>query len=134
MRNSVSGFFLLELEGWNDSLSFYKQEIERSSDWLKSILQLNTVPGLALKVEHYMAEYSKVGSEIEQLLEKVGKMSADLNEDELPDEAGPVKDAFIAGQKDMRARMQVLEKKYLELKYECDEFVAATLAVQQHRH
>lgn len=134
MRNSVSEFFLLELEGWNESLLFYKEEIGRSSDWLKSILQLNTVPGLALRVEHYMAEYSKAGSEIGELIGKVGKMSADLSEDELPDEAGPVKDAFITGQKDLRARMQALEKKYLELKYECDEFVAATLAVQQHRH
>jgi hypothetical protein len=133
MRNSVSEFFLLELEGWNESLTFYKQEISRSSDWLKSILQLNTVPGLATRVEYYMDEYLKVGSEIEQLLEKITKMNSDLNEDELPEEAGPVKDAFITAQKELRSGMQTLEKKYLELKYECDEFVAATLAVQQHR-
>lgn len=130
MRNSISEFFLLELEGWTESLGFYLEEIKRSSEWLSSILKLNTVPGLSMKVEHYLQEYDRISGEINALSGKMKELISRLSGEDMYPPDGPIEEAFVIGQKEMRMKMQKLEKKYLELKYECDEFVAGTLAVQ----
>ena len=133
MNSSITDFFSLELEGWNESLSFYKDEISRSSDWLQSIVRLNTIPDLGIRVKKYFSAYERIQEEIDAILVKIKKMSAGLEEEEGMQNEKMVHETVIREQHELRSGMQELEKKYIGLKYECDEFVANTLAVQQHR-
>jgi hypothetical protein len=123
----------LELEGWKESLSFYKEEILRSSDWLQSIVRLNTVPDLGIRVKKYFSAYERIQGEIESVLIKITKMSTGLEEEEGMQNEGMVHETLIREQHELRGSMQELEKKYIGLKYDCDQFVADTLIIQQHR-
>jgi hypothetical protein len=131
MRNSISEFFITELEGWKESLAFYKQETERSSEWLKAIIQFNTVPGLARQVEHYLLDFEKASQQMADFGSRILSSQGRLLEHEDLDDSK--KDTYLLNQKQLRAEMQEIEKKFLELKYESDAFVADALVVQQQK-
>jgi hypothetical protein len=133
ISNSIAGYFLSEMEGWQDSLEFYDKEMVRSDELLKVIIQMNTVPGLAGRVEEFMGRFKAIQEEMKSLEASILAAEGDLIKDEEPISNDVISDAISLQQKEFRSRMHILENRYLELKYECDSFIAETLIVQNKK-
>jgi hypothetical protein len=131
--NSIAGYFLSEMEGWQDSLEFHGTEILRSEELLKVIIQMNTIPDLSNRVDHFFVRLKAIHTEMTTLEEQIASGEEELMEDEEPVSNDAVSEAMSLRQKEFRDLMHILENRYLELKYECDGFVAETLVVQNRK-
>jgi hypothetical protein len=121
------------MEGWKESISFYEQEIERSFSLLKTVIQLNTIPDLAAKVDHFYRGYENHLQSMKTFEHKLNEIEDTLMSGEEPKENLLIGDMETSRQKDSRNEMQRMESAYLEYKYQVDEFIAETLIVQ-NRH
>lgn len=130
ISNSIAGFFLSEMEGWQDSIEFYVKEMLRFDELFRVIIRMNTVPHLAEKVEQYSERFRIIQKEMQVLEEQITAGESDLVEDDEPLSNDDVSEQVSNRQKDLRSQMHVLQNRFLELKYECDSFIADTLLVQ----
>lgn len=134
MSNQISEYYINEINSWKESIDFYYKQIDQFEVWLREIIQLNTIPQLSSSVNHFLRRFEDKRNSFESFRLKCLEWHDQLIDKE---EESPVEDKMVTGDlrlmhRDLRDKMRVLEREYLELKYAADEFVADTLAAQIH--
>jgi hypothetical protein len=135
MSNRVSEYYFNEINGWMNSIEYYDRQIDQEIKWFEDIIALNTIPGLASSVHHFVKKFEekrKAWQELKVVCAEFRERlydeeSEEYLEDELLDEE------LVLSHRDHRDRMKRMEREYLDLKYAGDEFIADTLIVHRQK-
>lgn len=131
MALSIAEYYLDEIYTWKDALIFHLEESEQLQDFLQEILQLNSVPGLAMMAEHQLSAMFNI-REVLQVLKAEGEgLQQVLQQQQRPISNQEITERMKQDQRNLRARMLAAEKEFLDIRYKCNEFIAEAVS-QQH--
>lgn len=131
MALSIAEYYLDEIYTWKDALIFHLEESEQLQDFLQEVLQLNSVPGLAMMAEHQLTAMFNI-REVLQLLKAEGEgLQQVLQQQQHPISNQEITERMKQDQRNLRARMLATEKEFLDIRYKCNEFIAEAVS-QQH--
>ena len=135
MSNRVSEYYFNEIEGWKNSIDYYDRQIDQEIQWLEDIISLNTIPGLASSVQHFIKKFDEKRNAWKELKTAILEFGTTLydeeNDEYLEDEF--LEEDLVLRHRDQRDRMRRMEREYLDLKYAADQFIADTLIVHRQR-
>jgi ABC-type phosphate transport system auxiliary subunit len=127
MAISIAEHYSDELDNWVQSLNFYNIEMDLIESKLYEIVKRNCIVGIAEKVNTYQVRLSNLSEKFDSLLETIELQEAELKID------GKLVDDFRINyetenqQTELRTKMQDLEKKYVDVKQDCNTFLSETL-------
>lgn len=133
MTNSIAGYYINELDGWKEILDFNMERIDELYEEVREMLSSNTIINLAKKVEYHL-------NQLHASKENLAKLHFKLNEYErkfYPEQRAITNDSITkemkAYQQQLRREMHQLEKEYVDVKYDCDRFLADTITAQNSK-
>jgi hypothetical protein len=127
MDRSIAEHYSDELDNWVQSLNFYSIEMDFLESKLNEIIRRNSIVGIAEKVNTYQIRLSNLSEKFDSLIEGIELQESELKID------GKLVDDFLINyeteklQSELRTKMQGLEKKYVDVKQECNNFLTDTL-------
>lgn len=133
MNPSIAEFFIQELEEWRDSIQYYLGEIDELEEQLQVLLQLNTVPGLAARVEQYLNDLHATRLNFLARNRSLEGMESKLFRQQVPVENEWVTADVKRQHQEMRTGIHKLILEYLGLKLPIREFLADTLDKQNKK-
>lgn len=130
MTMSIAEYYLNELSHWRSTIDLYLEEIDDFEEWLQSILRFDSIPALAAKVEHFLAGLLLSKDNLLRLKAFIESAEQKFYKDDVPVNNDVVTDELRTNHKQLRAAMHKVEKEYLAVKYDCDEFLASAVEIQ----
>lgn len=127
MHTTIAERYFEELENWSDSIKFYSIEMDHLASKLYEVIRRNSVTGIAEKVNVYQTSLTNLSEKFDSLLENIN-----IQESEINNEGKLLEDSHISfeidkQQVDLRKKMKTLEKKFIDAKYNCNNFLLGTL-------
>ena len=127
MSASLASTYDQNLKSWIKSLLSFSEEIPVTEQLLEAVIRRDNIVNIAAKVEVYQLMNEGVTSKIHALIDHMREFRKNLyEEDELIDDAAITK----LLQQEMKVITQSkvkLEKEYLSIKTQCDQFIAEML-------
>jgi hypothetical protein len=130
MISSIAGYYMDELDEWKEAIDLHLEEINELEEWLNQIIRSNTITHLAAKVEHYMNQLLLSGQNLKALRERMEEAERPLFIDQAPINNALLTETSKHHQKELRKTLYSLEKELLDIRYNCDEFLAETITAQ----
>lgn len=127
MANTIAELYSDELENWDQTIKLYSTEINQLEVKLYEILTRNSVVGLAEKVDFHQVRLINLSEKFDSILETIEKQEEVLeSEKKLPDYIR-INMETERVQAELREKMVGLEKKFIDVKYECTKFLSNML-------
>ena len=133
MPTSIAEYYINELNDWEDAIALHTEEIEQLEEWLKEVLRNNTVVNLAGKVEHYLNNLFLTKQNLGILKTKILKGEEKLYTGEIPIGNEDITEEIKQNQNEFRKNLYSLERQYLDIKFECEDFLATTVTKQNRK-
>lgn len=133
MTTSIAEYYLDELYDWKTTIDLYVEGITDAEERLKDVLRFNTVPDLAAKVEKYISQLFMSKQNLLYLRTFVQSFEKKLFEEHTPVSDENITDDMKEKQNQLRKDMHSVEKEYLEVKYNTDDFLAYVVAMQNRK-
>jgi hypothetical protein len=121
---TIAEYYLDELIDWNESINFYIDEIAVFEQKLVAIISRNTITDIGKKVEVELAKFTT-------LLKKFNRLQTDIQKQNtlLQTDTDLVDNSLISNETekiedDLRNNMKVLEKEYIDVKFDCYNFIS----------
>ena len=133
MPTSIAEYYINELNDWEDAIALHTEEIEQLEEWLKEVLRNNTVVNLAGKVEHYLNNLFLTKQNLGILKTKILKGEEKLYTGEIPIGNEDITEEIKQNQNEFRKNLYSLERQYLDIKFECEDFLATTVTKQNKK-
>jgi hypothetical protein len=130
MISSIAGYYMDELDEWKEAIDLHLEEINELEEWLNQVFRSNTITHLAAKVEHYMNQLLLSDENLKALRLQMKGMEKDLLKDQAPIGNELLSEQSKQHQKELRKVLYKLEKELLDIRYNCDEFLAETITLQ----
>jgi hypothetical protein len=127
MGTLIAQRYVEELGEWHRSIEHYEQEMEEISGKLSAIIQRNSIVDIAEKTEAHQDLLNAVSADF-LALEVLMKQQEDalMQDDHYVDDSKvPAQTDHSQGQ--IRHRMQEAERKFVDAKYQCLEFISDML-------
>jgi hypothetical protein len=129
---TIANYYLDEQEEWKTNLDIRLHTITEALDWLKKVIQSNTVPKLAAITEHFINQLDISQISFLQLRNDIEVLEKKMHINGIPIENEAVQDDHKKSQQEIRTTLHELEKEYLDSQFECGEFLAGTIAAQMN--
>jgi hypothetical protein len=133
MPTSIAEYYINELNDWEDAIALHTEVIEELEEWLKEVLRNNTVVNLAGKVEHYLNNLFLTKQNLGMLKTKILEGEEKLYTGEIPISNEQITEEIKSQQNEFRKNLYSLERQYLDIKFECEDFLAATVTKQNKK-
>lgn len=130
MTNSVAEYYLNELYDWKSAIELYLEEIEDSEEWLQSILRYDSVPALPAKVEHCLNQLFLSRNKFLKIRSAIQSAERKLYKEQMPVDNNILTKETRQAHKRLRGEMHETEKEYLDVKYDCNEFLENAVEIQ----
>lgn len=127
MATSIAEHYSDELDNWIQSLNFYNIEMDLLESKLYEIVRRNCIVGIAEKVNIYQVRLSNLSEKFDSLIETIEQQETELKVDDKLVEDFLINYETEKQQSELRTTMQRLEKKYIDVKYECNNFLTEIL-------
>ena len=127
MTTNIAEYYLDELIKWNKLIGFYNQELDDFEIKLAEIIQRNTIPGIAAKVEAQQDKLNAISHKFYSLQDKILQQESTLKSDHEFISDTLINTEIEKQQSDIRQNMKQLEKEYIDIKYDCYNFLSGTL-------
>ena len=131
MNTTIAGYYVDELAHWIRQIQFYNNEIAGFGTKLAAVIQRNTIPHLAEKVEAQQASLNKVLAQFKMLHELIERQHERLKTDHALIDNRQIDENTNESQNQLRQQMEQVEKFYLEVKYGCYHFLSESLGRQK---
>ncbi len=127
MSKIISEHYEDELVNWLDTIHYYSEEMSELEKKLEEVIQRNTIPHIAEKVDIEQDKLNAIGAIFNRLQESIVQQEQKLKvDDSLIDDALINKET--ANQQDaLRVQMQAAEKEYIDVKFACYNFLSSLL-------
>lgn len=127
MATTISQHYSDELLDWEESIDFYNEEMDEIEQKMLDVIRRNSIVGIAKKVNDHQILLQQLSDKFDRLQEEIKQQEAELKMD-----STLVDDAFINYeteklQAELRSKMQAAEKEYIDVKFECYNFLSETL-------
>lgn len=116
-----------ELVDWNRLIAFYNNEMDEFESKLAEVIQRNTIPNIAAKVENEQKKLNAVSGKFYKLQAQIKQQESSLKTDSTLIEDAQIKAEMEQHQSELRRSMQQIEKEYIDVKYACYNFLSETL-------
>lgn len=127
MATNIAEYYLDELVDWDKLIGFYNQELDDFEIKLAEVIQRNTIPDIADKVEAEQDKLNAVSHKFYMLQDKIQQQETALKTGNKSINDTLINAEFEKQQSDLRRSMQQLEKDYIDIKYDCYNFLSGTL-------
>lgn len=127
MATTIAEYFLDELVDWNRLIAFYNNEMAEFESKLAEVIQRNTIPNIAAKVENEQIKLNAVSGKFYKLQVQIKQQESSLKTDSTLIEDAQIKAEMEQHQNELRRSMQQIEKEYIDVKYACYNFLSETL-------
>ena len=130
MSISLAGYYITEIDNWKDTLDFLIGEIESTENRLYEVSHYNNLPGLVSKIGLHLQNLQISRVKFEEIDNSLALLEKRILVKNKPVDNKFITQSFINSQREMRNKIFSVEKEYLEIKYNCDFFIAQTLLQQ----
>lgn len=127
MATTIAGYYSDELVDWNRMIAFYQHEMDEFEKKLAEVIQRNTIPDIAAKVEKEQHKLDTIAEKFHQLQVRIRQQQSSLKTDSTLIDDSLIKTGIEKQQNDLRRNMQQTEKEYIDAKYACADFLSETL-------
>lgn len=127
MSTTIAAYYTDELADWNDAISFYTGEIEEMENKLGEVINRNTILGIAAKVEGEQEMLNRVSDTFYRFKMEIAQQEALLKTNSTLVDNSFISNETESRQHDLRRKMQAIEKEYIDVKFECYNFLSGTL-------
>ena len=127
MPHAIAEYYLEELVDWNRLVAFYDNELAELGNKLAEVIQRNTIPNIAAKVEKEQDKLNVVALKFHQLGTQIRTQLTTLKTDSTVIDDKLIKKETEKQQNELRRNMQLVEKEYVDTKYDCYNFLSGTL-------
>lgn len=132
MTTSIAEYYLDELYDWKSAVDLYLTKVDDSEEWLRSLQDSDSVPELAAKTEHYLNQLFLSKENLSSVRSAIQSSERKLYKEQAPVSNDAVTENLKIQQRKLRQDMHRVEKDYLDVKYECDEFLANAVDIQNN--
>ena len=127
MAKTIAEHYSEELENWDQSIKFYATEMDHIESKLYEILRRNSVVGIAEKVNSYQILLGNLSEKFDSILESIEEQEAELKTDGQLLEDALINFETEKLQSELRKQMKGVEKKFISVKYDCNNFFTDAL-------
>ncbi len=127
MASVIAEYYTGELAEWSRLIDFYNHEMDEFEDKLGEVIQRNSIPGIAAKVEQHQDKLNAVSGAFYSLQNQMLQQKVRLLSDNTLIDDALVNEETEMKQNELRKSMQAIEKDYVDVKYACYEFLSGTL-------
>lgn len=126
MPTTIAQRYFEELENWTESIQFYSVEMNHLASKLYEVIRRNSVVGIADKVNTYQVRLNNLSEKFDTLLEYIDAQETEINSDGKLLNDLDISLEVDKQQSELRKKMKVLEKKYIDAKYACTNFLMSS--------
>ncbi len=127
MATNIAEYYIEELIGWTNAIHFYTEETDQLEEKLAEIIRKNSITDIAEKVEAQQLFLDEVSEKFSRLLFEFKDQEALLKKDGEFKEDNLIDPKTEDTQTDLRRKMKEMEKEYIDVKFNCANFLLGTL-------
>jgi|SRR5665647_19035 len=127
MATTISEYYTDELLDWNNSIVFYKNEMDEFTQKLGEVIRRNSIVGIAERVEEHQTLLNKVGDKFYRIQIDIQQQGQALKSDSTLLDNRLINTETEKRQVELRSKMQAAEKEYIDVKFTCYNFLSGTL-------
>ena len=127
MATTISEYYTDELLDWNNSIVFYKNEMDEFTQKLGEVIRRNSIVGIAERVEEHQTLLNKVGDKFYRIQIEIQQQGQALKSDSTLLDNRLINTETEKRQVELRSKMQAAEKEYIDVKFTCYNFLSGTL-------
>ena len=127
MPTNIAEYYISELLDWNNAIIFYNEEMEEIEQKLAEVISRNSIVGIAEKVEFQQTLLNDVSDKFYKLQNEIQEQSGSLQSDGKLKEDALISNDYELKQFEIRQKMNIVEKDYIDKKLNCYNFLSATL-------
>ena len=127
MPNTIAEYYIDELLEWNKTINFYNGEVEEFTQKLGDIIRRNSIPGIAARVEAHQTLLNRLSEKFYKLQMLMKEQEAVLKTDSTLIDDTLINTETEKRQNELRRKMQAAEKEYIDVKFDCYNFLSETL-------
>jgi len=127
MGTTIAAHYTDELVDWSSLIAFYDQEATEFGIKLAEVIQRNSIPDIATKVEEHQDKMNVVMKKFSRLQMQIRRQEAVLKTDDEFIDDKLINAETEKKQNDLRHNMQQTEQEYIDTKYACSNFLSGTL-------
>lgn len=127
MSTTIAKYYTDELDNWNDSIVYNNSEMDEIEQKLIEVIRRNSIVGIAAKVEALQALLDRISDKFDKLEAEIKKQEVIFKTNSSFIEDNLISTETEKSQNDLRRKMQAIEKEYIDVKFECYNFLSATL-------
>ena len=124
MAVTKAKYFISEMTDWKRTIAFHMDEIAGLTGRLAELIQRNSIPNLAAKVERQQDKLNDISKKIHRLQIQLRRQEAGLKRDSVLLDDSQIKTETENYQKDLRQIFHDLEKEFIDVKNDCQSFLA----------
>jgi|SRR5665647_1991833 len=127
MPNTIAEYYTDEMVDWNDSITFYSEEMDELEQKLGEVIRRNSIVGIAEKVEVHQTLLNELSEKFYKLQIEIQQQEAALKTDSTLIDDTLINNETEKRQVELRSKMQAAEKEYIDVKFDCYNFLSGTL-------
>lgn len=127
MPNTIAEYYTDELLEWNHSIIFYINEIDELEQKLEAVIRRNSIVGIASKVEAHQILLNRLSDKFEKLQTEIQQQEEALKTDSTLLDNTSISNEIEKQQVELRRQMQAAEKGFIDIKFDCYNFLSGTL-------
>jgi cell division protein FtsX len=127
MATTMAEYYNDELVEWNRLIAFNDQEMDELEHKLAEVIQRNTIPNIAAKVEVEQHKLNSASKEFYKLRKQIQQQEATLKTDSTLIDDSVINPETEKQQNELRLNMRRAEKEFVDSKYDCYNFLSQIL-------
>lgn len=127
MATTIAKHYADELVDWSRTIAFYNQEAVEFGIKLAEVIQRNSIPHIAERVEEQQDKLDAVMNKLNGLHIQMQQQETLLKTDSTFIDDTLINTETEKKQSELRLRMLKAEKEYIDTKYACTDFLSGTL-------
>lgn len=127
MATTLAQHYTDELTDWDEFITFYNEEMGVLNQKLVDVIRRNCIIGIAEQVEAKQILLNSLSDKFDKLHEEIQQQEAELKTDNTYIEDSLINYETEKMQTELRMEMQAAEKEYIDVKFDCYNFLSKTL-------
>jgi hypothetical protein len=124
MAVTIAKHFADELNSWNQTIGFYSAEIIELTRMLGEVIERNSIPNIAARVELQQQKLNTVAGRFARLQLQFGRQETRLKTDNSFIDDSLVRTEMEDHQDLLRKDMAEAEKEYIDTRNDCQKFLS----------
>lgn len=127
MATTIAQYFTDELVDWEQSINFYREELKELEEKLLEVIRRNCIVDIAARAGVRQNLLDKISYKFSGLQLEIKLQETKLKTDSTLVDNSLINNETENHQAELRRKMQATEKEYIDVKFECYNFLYQTL-------